>query len=152
METPHGYTNSSGKANVKPISNLASLRSKYLKIINEEGLETPRSSRFIVKRKSSDKSFDERLKDLKNQALEQDISLKKYTHSLLFLFLAVETVFIFLFALFQGTKWPLGFHLEEWSFKLLVTATIGQITYMLQVAVKHLFPTGEVPAANNEKD
>lgn len=75
-----------------------------------------------------------------NAGLEQDIVLKKTTLKILFLFLGIETIIVFFFAFLQGTKlW--GFALEEWSFKLLITATLLQITYMLQVAVKHLFPT-----------
>jgi hypothetical protein len=30
--------------------------------------------------------------------------------------------------------------MQEWSFKLLITATIAQITGMLFVAVRYLFP------------
>ena len=76
---------------------------------------------------------------IKNTAREQDIVLKRYTLFSLFIFLAVETALIFIFSYLQATN-TLRFHLEEWSFKLLVAATITQITYMLQVAVKHLFP------------
>lgn len=76
---------------------------------------------------------------IKNDALVQDIALKRNTLFMLFGFLGIETLVIFGFALLQGTHW-IQFHLEEWSFKLLIGATILQITYMLQVAVKHLFP------------
>lgn len=81
-----------------------------------------------------------RKQELENEAFEQDIKLKKNTLERLFIFLGIETTFIFLFAFFQAVKKPLGFHLEEWSFKVLVSATLIQITYMLQVAVRHLFP------------
>ncbi|HLD60977.1 MAG TPA: hypothetical protein VJA27_02500 [Patescibacteria group bacterium] len=81
----------------------------------------------------------ERRKELENTAFEQDIKLKKSTLERLFIFLGSETIVIFLFALMQGLKLG-GFKLEEWSFKLLVAATITQITTMLLVAVKHLFP------------
>jgi hypothetical protein len=77
--------------------------------------------------------------DLKNTALAQDIKLKKNTLQVLFIFLALETITIFVYAFLQATN-TFNFRLEEWSFKLLVAATITQITYMLQVAVKHLFP------------
>lgn len=76
---------------------------------------------------------------LENQAFAQDISLKKVTLILLFIFLAAETVSIFLFAYFQAVRFQ-NFHLDEWSFRLLVAATISQITLMVQLAVKHLFP------------
>lgn len=79
-------------------------------------------------------------KELENIAYEQDITLKRITLNRLFLFLAIETLLIFSFSFLQAVKW-LGFHLEEWSFKLLVAATISQITIMLNMAVRHLFPT-----------
>lgn len=76
---------------------------------------------------------------LENASLLQDIKLKKYTLIALFCFLAVETVLIFVMSFFQGFKaW--GFLMEEWSFRLLVSATITQITFMLLIAVRHLFP------------
>lgn len=76
---------------------------------------------------------------LENQAFQQDIILKKETLIILFIFLAFETIIIFLFSFFQGISF-LQFHLEEWSFKLLITATLLQITYMVKIAVQHLFP------------
>ncbi len=86
------------------------------------------------------KSAKERIEQAKADGLEQDVKLKRITLFILFGFLALETLAIFVFAFFQATS-LFNFKLEEWSFKLLVTATILQITYMLQVAVKHLFPT-----------
>ncbi|NQU99187.1 MAG: hypothetical protein HQ538_00455 [Parcubacteria group bacterium] len=76
---------------------------------------------------------------IKNEGMRQDIALKKVTLLVLFIFLGLETIAIFAFSYFQATRF-FGFNLEEWSFRLLVTATILQITFMLQVAVKHLFP------------
>src|SRR5690349_5923159 len=63
---------------------------------------------------------------LENDNVEQNIRLKRIVLNRLFRFLAVETIVIFLFALLQGTRW-LGFNLPEWSFNLLVSATIAQI-------------------------
>lgn len=83
-----------------------------------------------------------REQQIKNENAAQDIRLKRITLNRLFIFLAAETVLIFAFALVQGTQW-FGFHLEDWSFKLLVSATIAQITGMLFVAVRYLFPTAK---------
>ena len=94
---------------------------------------------------------EEEKEKIKNEGLKQDIKLKKTTLITLFVFLSIETLLIFFFSYLQAihvdcTKlshphWGLEcFHLEEWSFKLLITATISQITIMLLVAVKHLFP------------
>lgn len=77
--------------------------------------------------------------EIKNRGIEQDIEHRKKTLTTLFYFLGLETFAIFLFAFLQAVEW-LGFNLEEWSFKLLVTVTISQITIMLLVAVKYLFP------------
>jgi hypothetical protein len=75
---------------------------------------------------------------IKNDDAEQDIILKRTTLNRLFWFLATETVAIFVLAVLQGFE---VLRLEEWSFKLLTTATIAQITAMLFVAVRYLFPT-----------
>lgn len=77
---------------------------------------------------------------IKNIGIRQDIELKKATLKKLFLFLEIETAVVFLFSFFQAMHWPMNFGLEEWSFKLLIAATISQITAMLLIAVKHLFP------------
>lgn len=79
-------------------------------------------------------------KRLENEAFRQDIELKKKTLNRLFWLLAIETAVVFTFSFLQGTHWG-GFALEEWSFKLLTTATLIQITTMLRIAVRHLFPT-----------
>jgi hypothetical protein len=81
-----------------------------------------------------------RAQQIQNENAAQDIRLKRVTLNRLFIFLATETVLIFGFALMQGTQW-LGFELDDWSFQLLVAATIAQITGMLFVAVRYLFPT-----------
>lgn len=78
---------------------------------------------------------------IKNDDAEQDILLKRTSLTRLFRFLTAETIAVFLLAFLQGIQAPWGFRLEEWSFKILITATIAQITAMLFVAVRYLFPT-----------
>lgn len=80
-----------------------------------------------------------RKKTLDNDAREQDIKLKKETLDGLFSFLRYESIAIFALVFLQGFSFK-GFRLESWSFRLLIAATITQITIMLQIAVKHLFP------------
>lgn len=82
-----------------------------------------------------------RKQQLENENRAQDIRLKRITLDRLFWFLTVETALIFVFAFCQATNWPLDFGLEDWSFRLVVGATIAQITGMLFVAVRYLFPT-----------
>jgi hypothetical protein len=79
---------------------------------------------------------------LKNDDAEQNIRLKRVVLNRLFWFLGIETVLIFTFTFLQATRW-FGFLLEEWSFNILITATIAQIAGMLFVAVRYLFPTKE---------
>jgi hypothetical protein len=74
-----------------------------------------------------------------NDNLQKDQDLKVNTLRNLFYFLSAETIIIFTIAIAQGFHlW--GFNLDEWSFRLLLAVTIGQITYMLTIAVQHLFP------------
>ena len=80
--------------------------------------------------------------ELESLDLEQNIRLKKITLAVLFSFLGAETVAVFLIAFFQGFEVG-GFALEEWNFRLMIAGTIMQITFMLQIAVKHLFPLKE---------
>jgi hypothetical protein len=61
----------------------------------------------------------------------------------LFWFLGIETFLIFAFTFCQATQLPLEFALPEWSFDILVTATILQIAGMVFVAVRYLFPNKE---------
>jgi hypothetical protein len=82
-----------------------------------------------------------REQQLKNENAAQDIKLKRSTLDRLFWFLTIETGVVFVFALCQATGQPAGFHLEDWSFRVIVGATIAQITGMLFVAVRYLFPT-----------
>jgi hypothetical protein len=82
-----------------------------------------------------------RKQQLENENRAQDIRLKRITLDRLFWFLTAETALIFVFAFCQAISWPAGFELEDWSFRLVVGATIAQITGMLFVAVRYLFPT-----------
>jgi uncharacterized integral membrane protein len=77
---------------------------------------------------------------IKNDNAEQDIELKRKTLLWLFRFLVAESALIFIFSFMQAVQHPWHFHLDEWSFKLVVTATLAQITGMLFVAVRYLFP------------
>lgn len=81
-----------------------------------------------------------RARKLVNDDKAQDIKLKKLTLNRLFVFLGIETGIVFIFALLQATHW-FNFRLEEWSFNLLIGATLAQITAMLFVAVRYLFPS-----------
>jgi hypothetical protein len=81
-----------------------------------------------------------RKQQIQNDNIEKDQSLKETTLRILFYFLTAETIIIFCLAFFQGfSVW--GFHLEEWSFRLVIAGTLSQIAAMLIIAVKNLFPS-----------
>ena len=108
--------------------------------IYKELLGNPRAkedSSSVKSRKADDLANE--FQELQNAEFRQYMNMKRLTLYILFSFLAVETFIIFLFTFFQATRFH-DFKLEEWSFKLLITATISQITIMLIKAVKHLFP------------
>ena len=108
---------------------------RFKKYAHQQGPQTPGSTAPVdINQEVA------RKQQLENENTAQDIRLKRITLNRLFWFLAVETALIFLFAFFQAVQWPDGFALEEWSFRVLVGATIAQITGMLFVAVRYLFP------------
>lgn len=132
-----GTTYSHLSANTRP--NIEDYKKQIFKRYKEGGFKSSPSPYQSLGFKSIEKKIKKVKEDIENEGLEQDIRLKKWTLIILFGFLSVETVAIFTYSYFQATMF-LGFNLEEWSFKLLVAATITQITYMCQMAVKHLFP------------
>lgn len=71
--------------------------------------------------------------------------LREQTLSRLFRFLSIETAVIFALTLMQGfgCLWRWGFHLNDLSFRVIIAATIGQITAMLTIAVRNIFPRGQ---------
>jgi hypothetical protein len=122
-------------------------KQQYLESLDNAVSEDELAAAFF----ESETDIDDELireKRLKNDDVEQNIQLKRKVLNRLFWFLGVETLFIFLFAFFQAVKWPFHFELKEWSFNILMTATILQIASMLLVAVRYLFPT----AKENEHD
>jgi len=84
-----------------------------------------------------------RKQKIDNDNLESDQRLKSRSLVALFIFLAAETILVFLLAFAQGYKHH-GFYLDEWSLRIIIVATLGQITAMLSIAVKHLFPNNKV--------
>ncbi|MDN5274211.1 MAG: hypothetical protein JWP06_112 [Candidatus Saccharibacteria bacterium] len=119
-------------------TNPAKLQKYYNFLADPEQFPVASSTTHSPERSSISREIA-REKKLKNDDTEQDIRLKKITLNRLFTFLASETVLIFVFSFFQATH-LFGFSLEEWSFKLLTSVTIAQITIMLLVAVQYLFP------------
>lgn len=87
-------------------------------------------------------TIDEKIRkqQIENDNIEKDQRLKETTLRILFFFLTFETIIIFVLAFFQGF-YAGGFHLEEWSFRLVIAGTLSQIAAMLIIAVKNLFPT-----------
>lgn len=114
-------------------------KQKFLQLLADKKFD---KNIYAYRTENKGQTIDDQLvkrKKLENDDLEQNIKLKKDTIKALFIFLLLETVIIFAYTWCQATH-LLDFHLEEWSFRLLVGATIIQITTMLTIAVKHLFP------------
>ena len=126
---------SDSKSNTEEYSNL-------IKKIRERNLKTHKLKDFVFSVSKKTKIDDEiaNREKIKNEGLKQDIALKRGMLQVLCYLLVIETIIVFLFSFFQAIEQPWGFRLDEWSFKLLITATISQITIMLLVAVQHLFP------------
>lgn len=113
-------------------------KQEYLVSLDTRAMEAELADAFA----DSETDIDDELireKRLKNDDIEQDIKLKRTTLRILFGFLLGETAMVFLYAYLQATR-TFNFALEEWSFKLLITATIAQIAGMLFVAIRYLFP------------
>jgi len=87
-------------------------------------------------------TLDEKIRrqQIENDNIEKDQRLKETTLRILFYFLTAETIVIFTLAFFQGFQTG-EFHLEEWSFRLVIAGTLSQIAAMLIIAVKNLFPS-----------
>lgn len=114
---------------------------RYFDVLEKVQVSQPAGKPFEPQPKIDINDEIARERKIKNDNAEQDITLKRMTLMVLFIFLAIETALIFVIAFMQGLGLPHHFHLEEWSFKLVVTATLAQITGMLFVAVRYLFPT-----------
>lgn len=122
--------------------NAADERSRLFKdlrgLVAGEALSNPKQSLPKTKTESFDKKIEEaRELRIRNNNTEEDQQLKKDTLRKLFWFLTAETGIVFIMAFLQGFR---IFHLDEWSFRLLLSATLLQITAMLTIAVRHLFP------------
>ena len=108
-------------------------------------VQAPASSRRVGSFKES-RSIPERVEEervrrekIENDNKEKDQRLKEMTLKQLFVFLGIETAIVFVVAFLQGFK-LLGFHLDEWSLRLLLAATLVQTVSMLTIAIRHLFP------------
>ena len=80
-----------------------------------------------------------RRQKIQNDNQESDQRLKSRSLLALFIFLGLETFVTFLLAFAQGFNYK-EFYLDDWSLRIIIVATLGQITAMLLIAVRHLFP------------
>lgn len=74
-----------------------------------------------------------------NENLRNDQQLKENTLKLLFIFLGAETMIIFAITILQGFH-TLNFDLDDVTLRIVVVASLAQISTMLTIAVRHLFP------------
>lgn len=79
-------------------------------------------------------------KERENDLISKNQGLKKLTLILLFILLFAESVTLFVLTFFQGFKFK-GFELDLWTLRIIVVASLAQISAMLTIAVRHLFPS-----------
>lgn len=83
-------------------------------------------------------SYEDQARKLQIDEIRKEIEQKERTLNKLFKFLAIESIALFVIALLQGFE-CINFHLDAWTLRILVTATIIQITLMLKIALRYLF-------------
>jgi hypothetical protein len=148
---PDAQDETEGGEKIKPLAQLDNLLNELKKQADEEA---KKSSKLIAgsftlgtapRTSINDKIREEKARRQKiaNDILEKDHRLKEATLKKLFRFLSAETGVIFVLAFLQGFGWK-DFELDQWSFRLVIAATLGQITAMLTIAVQHLFPKNKI--------
>ncbi len=95
---------------------------------------------LIDKEKVRARQLDNEKKQTENSLINKNQSLKKLTLILLFVLLFVESIALFVLAFFQGFKYY-GFDLDAITLRIIVVASLAQISAMLTIAVRHLFPS-----------
>jgi hypothetical protein len=89
---------------------------------------------------------DARIKEARADDVEGDIDLKWMIAKVVIGLLLAQTIIFFAIAFFQGLGflpwWPyvLKFHLDEWSFRILISATLLETYYLMRIVVTYLFP------------
>lgn len=98
-----------------------------------------RFSDLISKERVRTRTLENDKKERENQLITSNQSLKRLTLNLLFALLYLESLVLFILAFFQGFSLH-GFDLDPVTLRILVVATLAQISTMLTIAVRHLFP------------
>jgi hypothetical protein len=93
-----------------------------------------------------------RKKEAEADDAEGDIKLKKMIAYVIIGILIAQSGIVFWISVSQGLKYLLfrggAFDMEEWSFRILVSATLIQTYYLMRIVVSYLFPRRDVPATN----
>jgi Trp operon repressor len=71
-----------------------------------------------------------------------DRELKQSIATLVFRFLAVETLGVFIVVIIQGARLG-GFHLDDSTINIFLGATLLQISSMAVIITRHLYPTSQ---------
>lgn len=96
------------------------------------------------------KEAQARVQEARAEDAEGDIKLKKKIARVIISILIAQTVLIFYIAISQGLgmlvyfNWPTSFHLEEWSFRILISGTLVETYYLMRIVVTYLFPKRDV--------
>ena len=151
-EVPTGQADSEWRNHVAH----GSLASTYTDILNDVKADSLRRAQQVdlPQQKSSRTTYNDlieeaklRTREISNEKLqaENDIltknqGLKAVTLKLLFILLFCESLVLFVLTFFQGFgAW--GFDLDVVTLRIVVVASLLQISAMLTIAVRHLFPS-----------
>lgn len=99
---------------------------------DQEDLESLKKRQELTQ---ADKRFEA---EMEQRRIDRD--LKKSIATLVFRFLAMETLGLFVVVLMQGFR-PLNFHLEDSTINIFLGATLLQISAMAIIITRHLYPT-----------
>lgn len=149
-KTGNGQTDQ-GPINKSPLSSfeqiLAEIRTtsshaRNTKSTSTSSAQVPAATTFqslIDKEKVRARALDNEKKQAENGLINKNQALKQLTLILLFILLFVESITLFVLTFFQGFKFY-NFDLDHITLRIVIVATLVQISAMLTIAVRHLFP------------
>lgn len=118
--------------------------------IDSSSLEKSYYPNFFIGRA---KTFRERIsgaearkKEAEADDAEGDIRLKKRIARVIIFVLILQTIMVFVLSIAQSVNmfpwypYAIPFNLEDWNFRILVSATLIQTYYLMRIVVAYLFP------------
>lgn len=110
------------------------------RIFNEKSRPSKTTKELIEEQKLHKLKYQNDALKTENDNLRSDQTLKRWTLIILFIFLFAETTVLFVITFLQGYV-DSSFDLDSITLRIVVVATLAQISGMLTFAVRHLFPS-----------